>query len=163
MTFSAVSLAPHLSLTSQLPGWKELPSEDSLVSTYIKIFGQEIAYVNIDKDAIQQTMMVLTRLLSVMLNNFLSLSLLTYLPNLFHCLQSLTGSSKRQLLVKKVMEEVQQGISGQWTLPMMVGELRHIVPTVVGVPLELSLCGTTLAQAAADGELGTPKQAVSSP
>ncbi|NWR63271.1 VIT2 protein, partial [Bucorvus abyssinicus] len=107
-------------LGKMLPGWKELPSEDSLVSTYVKIFGQEIAYVNIDKDAIQQTM------------------------------TSLTGSSNWQPVVKKAMEEVQQGISGRWTLPAMVGELRHIVPTVVGVPLELSLCGTTLAQAAAD-------------
>uniref|UniRef100_A0A8B9MK62 Phosvitin n=1 Tax=Accipiter nisus TaxID=211598 RepID=A0A8B9MK62_9AVES len=51
-------------------------------------------------------------------------------------------------MVKKVVEEVQRGISGRWTLPAMVGELRHIVPTVVGVPLELSLCGVALAQAA---------------
>lgn len=60
------------------------------------------------------------------------------------------------MVVKKVVEEVQQGTSAQWTLPVMVGELRHIVPTVVGVPLELGLCGATLAQAVADGELGTP-------
>lgn len=56
-----------------------------------------------------------------------------------------------------MVEEVQRGISGQWTLPAMVTELRHIVPTVVGVPLELSLCGAALARAAADGELGIPK------
>lgn len=56
------------------------------MSAYVKILGQEIAFVDIDKDAIQQTMMVLTRLLSflsAMLNNFPSPSLLTYLPNLF--------------------------------------------------------------------------------
>lgn len=41
-------------------------------------------------------------------------------------------------------------------MPAMVAELRHIVPTVVGMPLELSLCGAALAQAVADGELGTP-------
>uniref|UniRef100_A0A8C0B547 Phosvitin n=1 Tax=Buteo japonicus TaxID=224669 RepID=A0A8C0B547_9AVES len=97
-------------LGKTLLGWKELPPEDPLVSAYVKVLGQEIASVDIDKDAIQQIMMVLTRLLS-----FLS---------------------------------VQRGISGQWTLPAMVGELRHIVPTVVGVPLELSLCGVALAQAA---------------
>ncbi|XP_050757162.1 vitellogenin-2-like [Gymnogyps californianus] len=107
-------------LGKTLLGWKELPPEDPLVSAYVKVWGQEIAFVDVDKDAIQQTMM------------------------------SLTGSSNWQPVVKKVVEEVQRGISGRWTLPAMVGELRHIVPTVVGMPLELSLCGATLARAAAD-------------
>ncbi|KAJ7400091.1 hypothetical protein BTVI_108389 [Pitangus sulphuratus] len=104
-------------------GWKELPPEDPLVSAYIKVLGQEIAFVDIDKDAIQQIMM------------------------------HLTGSSDWQPVVKKVVEEVQRGISGRWTLPAMVGELRHIVPTVVGVPLELGLCGATVAHTAADVDI----------
>ncbi|XP_041886987.1 vitellogenin-2-like [Corvus kubaryi] len=103
-----------------LLGWKELPPEDPLISAYIKILGQDIAFVDIDKDAIQQMMM------------------------------SLTGSSNWQPVVKKVVEEVQRGISGQWALPVMVGEMRHIVPTIVGLPLELGLCGAVVAQAAAD-------------
>jgi len=129
------------------------------VSAYIKVLGQEIAFADIDKDAIQQTMRVLTRLLSFLsaiLNNFPSPSALTYLPNLFLCFQSLTGSSDWQPVVKKVVAGIQQGISGQWTLPVMVGELQHIIPTAVGLPLQLSLCGTVLAGAAADGELGMP-------
>ncbi|KAF2984427.1 hypothetical protein EK904_003371 [Melospiza melodia maxima] len=101
-------------------GWKELPPEDPLVSAYIKVFGQEIAFADIDKEAIQQTMM------------------------------SLTGSSDWQPVVKKVVEEVQRGISGRWTLPVLVAEMRHIVPTVAGLPLELGLCGATVAQAVAD-------------
>uniref|UniRef100_A0A8C0Z9V9 Vitellogenin-2-like n=1 Tax=Cyanistes caeruleus TaxID=156563 RepID=A0A8C0Z9V9_CYACU len=100
-------------LGKSLLGWKELPPEDPLVSAYIKVLGQEIAFADIDKDAIQQMMMVLTRLL-------------------------------------KVVEEVQRGISGRWTLPVMVGEMRHIVPTIAGLPLELGLCAATVAQAAAD-------------
>ncbi|NXE33022.1 VIT2 protein, partial [Ptilorrhoa leucosticta] len=107
-------------LGKSLLGWKELSPEDPLVSAYIKVLGQEIAFVDIDKDAIQQMMM------------------------------SLTGSSNWQPVVKKVVEEVQRGISGRWTLPVMVGEMRHIVPTTVGLPLELGLCGATVAQAAAD-------------
>ncbi|NXU09009.1 VIT2 protein, partial [Pardalotus punctatus] len=103
-----------------LLGWKELPPEDPLVSAYIKVLGQEIAFVDIDKDAIQQMMM------------------------------SLTGSSNWQPVVKKVVEEVQRGISGRWTVPVMVGEMRHIVPTIAGLPLELGLCGATVTQAAAD-------------
>ncbi|NWZ33882.1 VIT2 protein, partial [Brachypodius atriceps] len=107
-------------LGKSLLGWKELPPEDLLISAYIKILGQEIAFVDIDKDAIQQIMM------------------------------SLTGSSHWQPVVKKVVEEVQRGISGRWTLPVVVGEMRHIVPTVAGLPLELGLCGAVVAQAAAD-------------
>ncbi|XP_074689340.1 vitellogenin-2-like [Strix aluco] len=110
-------------LGKMLLGWKELPPEDPLVSAYVKVLGQEIAFVDIDKEAIQQTM------------------------------TSLTGSSNWQPVVKKVVEEVQRGISGRWTLPVMVGELRHIVPTVVGMPLELSLCGAALAQVAADVDI----------
>ncbi|XP_008489056.2 vitellogenin-2-like [Calypte anna] len=110
-------------LGKTLLGWKELPPEDPLVSTYIKILGQEIAFVDIDKDAIQQTMM------------------------------SLTGSSNWQTVVKKVLEEAQRGVSGQWTLPVMVAEARHIVPTVVGVPLELSLCSAMLTQAVANVDI----------
>lgn len=56
------------------------------------------------------------------------------------------------------MEEVQRGISGRWTLPVVVGEMRHIVPTIAGLPLELGLCGAVVAQAAANGELGKPEQ-----
>ncbi|NXN97023.1 VIT2 protein, partial [Rhinopomastus cyanomelas] len=107
-------------LGKMLLGWKELPPEDPLVSTYIKILGQEIVFVDIDKGAIQETM------------------------------TSLTGSSNWQLVVKKAVEELQRGISGQWTLPALVGELRHIAPTVAGVPLELSLCSTVLTQTSAD-------------
>ncbi|NXP00028.1 VIT2 protein, partial [Certhia brachydactyla] len=107
-------------LGKSLLGLKELPPEDPLVSAYIKVLGQEIAFVDIDKDAIQQMMM------------------------------SLAGSSDWQPVVKKVVEEVQRGISGHWTLPVMVGEMRHIVPTIAGLPLELGLCGAAVAQAAAD-------------
>ncbi|XP_008941200.1 PREDICTED: vitellogenin-2-like [Merops nubicus] len=107
-------------LGQTLLGWKELPPEDPLVSTDVRILGQEIAFFDFDKDAIQQTM------------------------------TGLTGSPNWQPVVKKVVEEAQRGTSGQWRLPAMVGELRHIVPTVVGVPLELGLCSTTLAQAAAN-------------
>uniref|UniRef100_A0A8C4VEH5 Phosvitin n=1 Tax=Falco tinnunculus TaxID=100819 RepID=A0A8C4VEH5_FALTI len=94
-------------LGKTLLGWKELPPEDPLVSIYAKVLGQEIAFVDIDKDAIQQTMM----------SNW-------------------------------IVKLAANGVSGQWILPVLVGELRHVVPTVVGVPLELSLCGTALAQAA---------------
>ncbi|NXC47360.1 VIT2 protein, partial [Penelope pileata] len=106
-------------LGKKLLGWKELPPEDLQLSVHIKVLGQEIAFADIDNDVIQQAMM------------------------------SLTGSSNWQTVVKRAVEEVQQGVSGRWALPVVVAELRHAVPTVVGLPLELSLCGAALAQAAA--------------
>ncbi|XP_021259986.1 vitellogenin-2-like [Numida meleagris] len=106
-------------LGKTLLGWKELPPEDPVVSGYIKVLGQEIATVDIDNDVIQQAM------------------------------KSLTGSSSWQPAVKRAVEEAQRGVSGRWALPAVVAELRHAVPTVVGLPLELSMCGAVLAQAAA--------------
>lgn len=149
----------HLSLTLQLLGWKELPPEDPLLSAYIKVLGQEIAFVDIDNGIIQQAMKVVTRLLpflSVLLNNFPPLTHHTCSFNSFLFLQSLTGSSSWQPAVKRAVEEAQRGVSGQWALPAVVAELRHTVPMVLGLPLELSVCGAALAQATAAGERGTP-------
>uniref|UniRef100_A0A8C3M0G0 Phosvitin n=1 Tax=Chrysolophus pictus TaxID=9089 RepID=A0A8C3M0G0_CHRPC len=98
-------------LGKTLLGWKELPPEDPLLSAYIKVLGQEIAFIDIDNSTIQQAMKVPA--------------------------------------VKRAVEQVQRGVSGQWTLPAVVAELRHAVPTVLGLPLELSMCGAALAQAAA--------------
>ncbi|XP_067156561.1 vitellogenin-2-like [Apteryx mantelli] len=106
-------------LGKTLLGWKELPPEDPLISAYVKVLGQEIAFVDIGKDVIQQAV------------------------------TTLTGSSNWQPVVAKVMDEARRGISGRWILPGMVAELRHIVPTAVGLPLEFSLCGVALAQTAA--------------
>ncbi|OXB55466.1 hypothetical protein ASZ78_012898 [Callipepla squamata] len=106
-------------LGKMLLGWKELPPEDPAVSAYFKVLGQEIAFIDIDNGIIQQAM------------------------------KSLTGSSSWQTAVKRAVEEAQRGVSGQWALPAVVAELRHVVPTVVGLPLELSMCSAALAQAAA--------------
>uniref|UniRef100_U3JU59 Uncharacterized protein n=1 Tax=Ficedula albicollis TaxID=59894 RepID=U3JU59_FICAL len=104
-------------LGKSLLGWKELPAEDPLISAYIKVLGQEIAFVDIDKDAIQQMMTVLARLLA---------------------------SSLQYRIISL------PGVSGRWAVPVMVGEVRHIVPTIAGLPLELGLGAAAVAQAAAD-------------
>ncbi|NXX84089.1 VIT2 protein, partial [Urocolius indicus] len=115
-------------LSKTLLGWKELAPENFLLSTYIKVLGQEIAFADIDKETIQKT------------------------------ITSLTGPSGWQSVLKKVVQDAQQGVSWQWTLPVMVGELRHVIPTVVGLPLELSLSAAALAQTAAqvDAQISPP-------
>lgn len=42
----------------QLLGWKELPTETPLISAYFKLFGQELAYININKEVLQQAVKV---------------------------------------------------------------------------------------------------------
>ncbi|XP_024071658.2 vitellogenin-like [Terrapene carolina triunguis] len=52
------------------------------------------------------------------------------------------------MLVKNVINQIQRGIAGQWTQAILAGEVWHIVPTCVGLPLELSLYSTGLIHAA---------------
>uniref|UniRef100_A0A670IJP9 Uncharacterized protein n=1 Tax=Podarcis muralis TaxID=64176 RepID=A0A670IJP9_PODMU len=49
----------------------------------------------------------------------------------------------------------QNGITGRWTQPILAGELRHIVPTCVGLPLELGLYSASVADVSAkvDGKI----------
>ncbi|NXO75160.1 VIT2 protein, partial [Sitta europaea] len=97
-------------LGKSLLGLKELPPEDPLVSAYIKVLGQEIAFVDIDKDAIEQMMM------------------------------SLSGSSDWQPVVRKVLEVVQSGISGRWTVPVLVVERKQHNPLMLYNPVNLAVC-----------------------
>ncbi|EMP27370.1 Vitellogenin-2 [Chelonia mydas] len=100
-------------------GWKELPPENPLISAYVKVFGHELAFADVNKELIRQTV------------------------------KALTESSDRHMLVKKVINQIQRGIAGQWTQAILAGEVRHIVPTCVGLPLELSLYSTGLIRATA--------------
>lgn len=45
-------------IPSQLAGWKACPSDKPLASMYVKLFGQEIAYANIDKSFIDYLIQV---------------------------------------------------------------------------------------------------------
>nr|XP_034979053.1 vitellogenin-2-like [Zootoca vivipara] len=49
----------------------------------------------------------------------------------------------------------QNGLTGRWTQPILAGELRHIVPTCVGLPLELGLYSASVADVSAkvDGKI----------
>lgn len=45
-------------LFPQLSEWRSLPSSAPLASVYVKFFGQEIAFANIDKTLIDQAIAV---------------------------------------------------------------------------------------------------------
>ncbi|NXQ63043.1 VIT2 protein, partial [Anthoscopus minutus] len=111
-----------------LLGWKELPTETSLISAYFKLFGQELAYVNINKEVLQQAV------------------------------KTVLEPADRSTVLKRLASHLRSGIAGQWTQPLWLGELRYLVPTCTGLPLEYSSYSTALARAAArvDGKITPP-------
>ncbi|XP_054240102.1 vitellogenin-2-like [Indicator indicator] len=111
-----------------LLGWKELPTETPLMSAYLKLFGQELAYVNINKEVLHQAV------------------------------KTVLEPADRDTVLKRIVSQIRSGISGQWTQPVWLGELRYIVPTCTGLPLEYGWYTTALARAAlsVDGKLTPP-------
>ncbi|NXE21647.1 VIT2 protein, partial [Ardeotis kori] len=111
-----------------LLGWKELPTETPLISAYLKIFGQELAYANINKEVLHQAV------------------------------KTVLEPADRSTVIKRIASQIRNGIAGQWTQPAWLGELRYIVPTCTGLPLEYGAYTTALARVAAnvDGKITPP-------
>ncbi|XP_033372366.1 vitellogenin-2-like [Parus major] len=111
-----------------LLGWKELPTETPLISAYFKLFGQELAYVNINKEVLQQAV------------------------------KAVVEPADRSSVLRRLWGQLRSGIAGQWTQAVWLGELRYIVPTCTGLPLEYSSYSTALARAAlsVDGKITPP-------
>ncbi|NWT52739.1 VIT2 protein, partial [Erythrocercus mccallii] len=111
-----------------LLGWKELPTETPLISAYFKVFGQELAYANINKEVLQQAV------------------------------KSVLEPAARSSVLRRLAGQLRSGVAGQWTQPLWLGELRYIVPTCTGLPLEYSSYSTALARAAVsvDGKISPP-------
>ncbi|KAK2907072.1 hypothetical protein Q8A67_006057 [Cirrhinus molitorella] len=91
-----------------LANWKALPTNQPLASAYIKLFGQEVAFVKVDKTVIEEAIPIVT------------------------------GPKPRELL-KVALKALQEGIALQYAKPLLAAEVRRILPTAVGVPMELSL------------------------
>ncbi|NWT68181.1 VIT2 protein, partial [Prunella himalayana] len=111
-----------------LLGWKELPAETPLISAYFKLFGQELAYININKELLQQAV------------------------------KAVVEPADRSSVLKKLAAQLRSGAAAQGTQPLGLAELRYIVPTCTGLPLEYSSYSTALARAAAsvDGKISPP-------
>ncbi|XP_053105367.1 vitellogenin-2-like isoform X2 [Hemicordylus capensis] len=109
-------------------GWKELPLEKPVVSAYLKLFSHEIAFGSVDKELIQKMM------------------------------KYVTEPEEKEKLVKQIITLFQKGLEGKWIQPVLVGELRHIVPTCVGVPVEMGLYSISMvhAMATVNGQISLP-------
>uniref|UniRef100_A0A667ZJG6 Vitellogenin-like n=1 Tax=Myripristis murdjan TaxID=586833 RepID=A0A667ZJG6_9TELE len=102
-----------------LSEWRSLPTSEPLASAYIKFFGQEIAFANIDKDMIE------------------------------HAIALFTGPSA-QAYGREALKTLLSGASFHYTKPVLLTEVRRILPTAAGVPMELSLYTTAVAGASVE-------------
>ncbi|KAM9385805.1 vitellogenin-2-like [Pholidichthys leucotaenia] len=107
-----------------LSDWKANPSRKPLASIFVKLFGQEISFINIDKDKFDEILQLANR-------------------NVFH---SRSRDALRALM---------SGVTKHFVTPMRQIELRRILPTTVGVPVELSLLSAAVAGAAVDLHINT--------
>ncbi|MBW8245266.1 DUF1943 domain-containing protein, partial [Muricauda oceani] len=99
-----------------LTNWKDLPNNQPLASAYIKLLGQEVAFVKIDKTIIEEAIPIVS------------------------------GTKSRELL-KAALKALQEGIALQYAKPLLAAEVRRILPTAVGLPMEFSLYTAAVAAA----------------
>ncbi|XP_070687992.1 vitellogenin-like isoform X2 [Pempheris klunzingeri] len=97
---------------------RSLPVNTPLASIYVKFFGQEIAFANIDKALIEQAIALAT------------------------------GPSV-QTFGKDAIKALLSGASFHIVKPLLATEMRRILPTAAGLPMELSLYTAAVAAAAA--------------
>ncbi|NWW52301.1 VIT1 protein, partial [Pedionomus torquatus] len=91
-----------------LSDWKAFSSDKPFASGYLKMFGQELFFGGLDKNAIQNV------------------------------LQAWYGPDEKIPSIRKIISSLQSGVGRQWTKALLSSEIRHIVPTCTGFPMETS-------------------------
>ncbi|XP_040895473.1 vitellogenin-like [Toxotes jaculatrix] len=100
-----------------LSHWRSLPNSGPLASIYIKVFGQDIAFANIDKALIDQAI-------------------------------ALTTARSVQAFGRDAIKALLSGASFHFAKPLLATEVRRILPTAAGLPMELSLYTSAVVAAA---------------
>ncbi|NXF60450.1 VIT1 protein, partial [Ciccaba nigrolineata] len=91
-----------------LSDWKAFSSDKPFASGYLKMFGQELFFGGLDKNAIQ------------------------------NALQAWYGPDEKIPSIRRLISSLQSGIGKQWTKALLSSEIRRIVPTCTGFPTETS-------------------------
>ncbi|GCC16756.1 hypothetical protein chiPu_0020389 [Chiloscyllium punctatum] len=110
-------------IAKKVPGWKPIPTKKALAVAYIKLFGQELAFVELDQNNIQEA------------------------------IKLISNQGRMDNLIKKLINQLQQGITTQWTKPLLASEIRHIVPTSLGLPMELTFYYTVVSAVTAQANV----------
>lgn len=114
----------------QLSHWKSSPNAKPLASVYVKFMGQEIAFANMDKLLVEKVLQVSFK------DEFISLSLdKSVMTNFAHQLPSV----EPMRTIRNYISEMASGIRVNIMQPLLVSEVRRIMPTAAGFPLEFSL------------------------
>ncbi|XP_049910405.1 vitellogenin-2-like isoform X2 [Epinephelus moara] len=102
-----------------LSDWRAHPTSQPLASVYVKFFGQEIAFANVDKAIIDQII-------------------------------ELASGPSMQTYGRKALDALLSGFTLHYAKPMLVAEVRRILPTTVGLPMELSFYTAAVAVASVE-------------
>nr|ABW96364.1 vitellogenin [Clarias macrocephalus] len=94
-----------------LMDWRSLSSKQPLASIFVRVLGQEIAYANFDKNFMDKI--------------------------IDQAAQIATGRQARELM-KETVKALQKGIAYHYAKPLMAAEMRRILPSSLGVPVEFS-------------------------
>ncbi|POI35129.1 hypothetical protein CIB84_001119, partial [Bambusicola thoracicus] len=95
-------------ILKKLSDWKALPRDKPFASAYLKMFGHELFFDTLDKNTLQNV------------------------------LQLWYGPDEKIPSIRRLISSLQSGIGRQWTKALLSSEIRRIVPTCVGFPMETS-------------------------
>ncbi|XP_033936659.1 vitellogenin-2-like [Pseudochaenichthys georgianus] len=102
-----------------LSEWRAQPSSQPLASIYVKFFGQEMAFVNLNKAIVDQVI-------------------------------ELANGPAIKAAGRKALDVLLGGFSLHYAKPMLVAEVRRIIPTAVGLPMELAFYTAAVASASVE-------------
>ncbi|KAF6714670.1 Vitellogenin-1 [Oryzias melastigma] len=103
-----------------LSQWRSLPNNKALASFYFKLFGQEIAFANIDKPMVERA------------------------------IELASGPSVQAYGLKALKTLLLSGVNFHYAMPVLFTEVRRVLPTATGLPVELSLYSAAVAAAAVE-------------
>ncbi|KAI4828435.1 hypothetical protein KUCAC02_022529 [Chaenocephalus aceratus] len=102
-----------------LSDWRAQPSSQPLASIYVKFFGQEMAFVNLNKAIVDQVI-------------------------------ELANGPAIKAAGRKALDVLLGGFALHYAKPMLVAEVRRIIPTAVGLPMELAFYTAAVAAASVE-------------
>ncbi|XP_034085810.1 vitellogenin-2-like [Gymnodraco acuticeps] len=102
-----------------LSDWRAQPSSQPLASIYVKFFGQEMAFVNLNKAIVDQVL-------------------------------ELANGPAIKAAGRQALDVLLGGFALHYAKPMLVAEVRRIIPTAVGLPMELAFYTAAVAAASVE-------------
>ncbi|XP_036441837.1 vitellogenin 3, phosvitinless [Colossoma macropomum] len=103
--FAATDFAAIMKILSD---WQSVPKNNPLLSVHARVFGQEVSFLDLNQDVVQQI------------------------------LKSVSLTASKENKIWNIIQHLQKGISWHWTKPYLILETQFIQPTCLGLPVEIS-------------------------